>query len=89
MKQIKNRMSGELIFWARAKHGRFVKIAEACGVSKRQVFAWAVGESGIAPRHHAKIESLTGLTPCCNFVVSVPVGQTRDSTETDTGVTND
>ena len=61
MKAIKNRMSSELLLWARARHGRFSEIARACGVSKRQAFAWAVGEAGIAPRHHAKIFELTGV----------------------------
>lgn len=61
MKAVKNRMSSELLEWARAQHGRFTKIAAACGVSKRQVFAWAVGECGIAPRHHAKILAFTGI----------------------------
>lgn len=64
MKELKNRMSRELLEWARARHGRFAKIAEACGVSKRQVFAWSVGECGIAPRHHAKIfEESGGILP--------------------------
>ena len=61
MRFVKNRMSSELLEWARDKHGRFVEIARACGVSKRQVFAWSVGGSGIAPRHHAKILALTGI----------------------------
>ena len=61
MKNIKNAMSNELIEWAREKHGRFAQIAVACGVSKRQVFAWSVGETGIAPRHHVKIFELTGV----------------------------
>ena len=61
MKFVKNRMSSELLEWARAKHGRFAEIARACGVTKRQPFAWSVGESGIAPRHHAKILALTGI----------------------------
>ena len=61
MKVVKNRMSSELLEWARARHGRFAEIARACSVSKRQVFAWAVGECGIAPRHHAKILALTGI----------------------------
>ena len=63
MKNIKNAMSDELIEWAREKHGRFAQIASACGVSKRQVFAWAVGKAGIAVRHHAKIMELTGIEP--------------------------
>lgn len=61
MKAVKNRMSSELLEWARARHGRFSEIARACGVSKRQVFAWSVGGCGIAPRHHAKIFELTGV----------------------------
>ena len=61
MKVVKNRMSRELLEWARARHGRFSEIARACGVSKRQVFAWSVGEIGIAPRHHAKILEFTGI----------------------------
>lgn len=61
MKNIKNAMSNELIAWARAKHGRFAQIARACGVSKRQVFAWSVGDVGIAARHHAKIFEFTGI----------------------------
>lgn len=61
MKAVKNRMSSELLEWARAKHGRFAEIARACGVSKRQVFAWSAGECGIAPRHHAKILAFTGV----------------------------
>ena len=61
MKAVKNRMSSELLEWARARHGRFSEIARACGVSKRQAFAWAVGECGVAPRHHAKILALTGV----------------------------
>ena len=61
MKFVKNRMSSELLEWARARHGRFAEIARACGVTKRQPFAWSVGESGIAPRHHAKILALTGI----------------------------
>lgn len=61
MKAIKNTMAGELLEWARSKHGRFAEIARACGVSKRQVFAWSTRECGIAPRHHAKILALTGI----------------------------
>ena len=61
MKTVKNRMSSELLEWARARHGRFTEIAAACGISKRQVFAWSVGECGVAPRHHAKILALTGI----------------------------
>ena len=61
MKLVKNRMSSELLEWARARHGRFAGIAASCGVSRRQVFAWSVGESGIAPRHHAKILAFTGI----------------------------
>lgn len=61
MRFVKNRMSSELLEWARAKHGRFSEIARACGVSKRQAFSWSAGESGIAPRHHAKILALTGI----------------------------
>ena len=61
MKAVKNRMSSELLEWARARHGRFTEIAAACGTSKRQVFAWSVGEAGIAPRHHAKILASTGI----------------------------
>ena len=60
MKVIKNRMSSELLEWARERHGRFAKIATACGVSKRQVFAWSIRECGIAPRHHAKIFEIAG-----------------------------
>ena len=61
MKVVKNRMSSELLEWARARHGRFTEIAAACGVSKRPVFAWSVGEAGIAPRHHAKILAFAGI----------------------------
>ena len=61
MRFVKNRMSSELLLWARARHGRFSEIARACGVSKRQAFAWSVGGCGIAPRHHAKILALTGI----------------------------
>ena len=61
MKVVKNRMSSELLEWAKAKRGRFSEIARACGVSKRQAFAWSIGEAGIAPRHHAKILALTGI----------------------------
>ena len=61
MRFVKNRMSSELLEWARAKHGRFTGIAAACGVPKRQVFAWSVGECGIAPRHHAKILAFAGV----------------------------
>ena len=61
---IKNRMSKELIEWAREKHGRFIQIARACGVSKRVAHGWYVGEYGIAPRHHAKIKQLCGIEPC-------------------------
>ena len=61
MKAVKNRMSSELLEWARAKRGRFAGIANACGVSRRQVLAWSVGESGIAPHHHAKILAFTGI----------------------------
>ena len=61
MKVVKNRMSRELLEWARARHGRFSGMARACGVTKRQAFAWSVGEAGIAPRHHAKILAFTGI----------------------------
>ena len=61
MKFVKNRMSSELLSWARARHGRFSEMARACGVSKRQVFSWSVGGVGVAPRHHAKIFELTGI----------------------------
>lgn len=61
MKVVKNRMSSELLEWARARHGRFAGIANVCGVSRRQVFAWSIGEAGVAPRHHAKILAFTGI----------------------------
>lgn len=58
---MKNKINPQLLNWARAKHGRFAKIALVCGVSKRQVFAWSVGGAGIAQRHHAKIFEFTGI----------------------------
>ena len=58
---MKNKINPELLNWARAKHGRFAKIASACGASKRQVFALSAGGAGIAPHHHSKILALTGV----------------------------
>jgi len=58
---MKNKINPELKEWAQAKHGRFAQIARACGVSKRQVFAWSARECGIAPRHHSKIFEFTGI----------------------------